>query len=91
MMNVKSLMEPRNKEYLDLQIDLELLIHNKMRLNTCYSANNLRKAIGYDGPEMSFRMTLDNAVERKKFKLVEYDGRRYYYRGIAIIREMDYQ
>ena len=90
-MNVKSLMLPENKEFLVFQDSLEGLLHNKMRLNTCYSASHLQRAIKFVGAKMSFRMILDNAVEREKFNLVEYDGRRYYYRGIAIIREMDYQ
>ncbi len=89
-MNVKSLMDPINKSYLKLQIKYEEALHNKMRLNTCYSASHLQKAIAYNGPRMSFRSIIDNAVERKQFKLVEYDGRRYYYRGIPIIRELHY-
>ena len=89
-MNVKNLELPENSQHLDMQIGLEEMLHNKMRLKTCYSASHLQRAIQYSGPRMTFRSVIDNAVERKQFKLIEYDGRRYYYRGIPIIRELHY-
>ena len=87
-MKAKSLLDPRNKMYLDLQIQHEKALHNKMRLNTAYSAKHLKLAIEYGGPTSSWRMILESAVDRKAFKCIEYYGKIYYYRGIPIIREV---
>lgn len=89
-MNAESLLDPKNKHYLELQEKYEAMLHNKMRLNTCYSAKHLQMAIDYRGPKMTFRTVLDAAVDREKFKYVQYDGRIFYYRGIPIIREMEF-
>jgi len=87
-MNAKSLELPENRQYLDMQIGFEEMIHNKMRLNTCYSAKHLLMACEYAGPRSTWTMVLLAAIERKKLKYIDYDGRTYYYRGIPIIREI---